>query len=250
MIGAPACARAFSFDDASPPLAARVAGRQVRRGASCPGRGRAVVAAAALLCIFSGKAVTLAAQAPQATFTHALRVSANLPLRGLARDSLRTVSLGATPALGVAILPPRGPLRRLLLDAAPAMLRVDPGSGCTEFNGYTCESQAVYGLTLSAAAETGARTRLGAERLLYVVAGPALRFHGYFARPDCTPDELPCTEADRYSSARAGIGAHAALGLRRLGTGRHLSTEAAATLLTYSGARTQLDLGVTVAFPF
>ncbi|HEX9106198.1 MAG TPA: hypothetical protein VF832_03200 [Longimicrobiales bacterium] len=202
------------------------------------------------LALLAGGAASLAAQAPRTSASHALRVSANFPLLELARDSLRTVSLGATPALGVALLPTRGPLQRVLLDAAPAMLRVDPGNGCTQLNGYTCESQALYGLTLSAAAETGARARLGQARLLYAVAGPALRLSAYVAQPTCAPDALPCNAANHYGSAKVGIGAHAAVGMRRLAPGRHLSTEAAATLVTYPGARTQLDVGVTVAFPF
>ena len=253
MTGAPAAAGSFKLDDEALPLAARVAGARVGGYVSRPVEVRGVVAAAALLVVLAVmtlRAPSLAAQAPRAGYTRALRVSANFPGRELARDSLRAVSLGATPVLGVALLPARGPLQRILLDAAPAMLSVDGGNGCTQLNGYTCESEALYGVTLSVVAETGARTRVGRARLLYAMAGPALRFSGYVAHPVCTPDAPLCNAANQFGGTNVGLGAHAALGLRRLGSGRHLSSEAAATLVTYPGARTQLDLGVTVAFPF
>jgi hypothetical protein len=175
-------------------------------------------------------------------------VGAFFPVSDLADGAVRS-SFAPALSFGLVLLPHAGPLARLLVDAGPAVLRVDPDRRQCPL-GADCTSETSYGIVLSAAAEAGVRHAIGPGLVAYATLGPAGKLYLFRGHVSCQADDISCPPTIKYTAPAAGPGARASIGVQPPGAGRHLSAEAGALYSGYPGGRAQLDLTANFAFRF
>lgn len=208
-------------------------------------RTRVGALAALTLALLPG---TSRAQGPRSEPPHALRVGGLFPIAALADGAVRA-SYGSVISFGLVGLPRHGPVSRLLLDGAPAVLRVDPDRNQCPL-GSDCTPDTSYGIVLAGAVEAGIRRPVGENLVAYATLGPAAKVYGIRDPGECAALDVSCVAAGRYTGPKGGAGAHASVGIQPPGAGRHLSAETGAWYTTYPHARPQLDLAVAFSFRF